>query len=414
MLHNNQNLKNSRRPSKKTAKQPKRVGKAGCLVESGDDNGNLGSGTALHSATYREVDFKAKIKEAWPAILILLVAAVARLTLLGMKPPHFDEGVNGWFVDQLSRTGYYHYDPTNYHGPLHFYILFLFQSLFGRHIWALRLPLALASLGAVWFTMKFDRFMGRKAALWAAAAMAVSPGCVFYGRYAIHEYWLVLSLMAIAWGMAGLWKFGEKKYLWAIWIGVTGAVLTKETYILHFACALAALGCLWILGFLTPTEEREVMAKQQWTGRDMALGALMFAGCVIFFYSGGFMDIKGLRGLYLTFAAWAKTGRNGNGHDKPWEYWLKLCSLYEWPALAGIGMSLLWGLPPKVPRAVRWAIAILGAAAAVFGICGYCASLHDAHIEFSRISFSHSFSDMLDLVTPRMLLCIIPGGALIA
>ena len=41
------------------------------------------------------------------------------------------------------------------------------------------------------------------AALWAAAAMAVSPGCVFYGRYAIHEYWLVFSLMLGAWGAQG-------------------------------------------------------------------------------------------------------------------------------------------------------------------------------------------------------------------
>ena len=47
-----------------------------------------------------------------------------------MKPPHFDEGINGWFVDQMMRTGYYKYDPSNYHGPLHFYVLFLFTDSF--------------------------------------------------------------------------------------------------------------------------------------------------------------------------------------------------------------------------------------------------------------------------------------------
>ena len=151
------------------------------------------------------MDLKAKIKDRWPEIVILAVAAAARLTLLGMKPPHFDEGVNGWFVDQMTQTGYYHYDPTNYHGPFHFYVLFLAQTLFGRHIWALRLPLALMSLATVALTIRFDRFIGRRAALWAAAAMAVSPGCIFYGRYAIHEYWLVFSLMLCAWGLAGLW-----------------------------------------------------------------------------------------------------------------------------------------------------------------------------------------------------------------
>jgi len=176
---------------------------------------------------------KANIKDRWPEALILLVAAIARLTLLGMKPPHFDEGVNGWFVDQMTHTGYYHYDPTNYHGPFHFYVLFLAQRLLGRHIWALRLPLALASVAAVWLSARFERFIGRGAALWAAAAMAVSPACIFYGRYAIHEYWLVLSLMACAWGLAGLWQSGERQCLWAVWIGLTGAVLTKETYAIH-------------------------------------------------------------------------------------------------------------------------------------------------------------------------------------
>ena len=76
----------------------------------------------------------------WTPWAIVALGALLRLLLLGIKPPHFDEGINGWFVDQMRRTGFYRYDPTNYHGPLHFYILFLAQSLFGRHIWALRLP----------------------------------------------------------------------------------------------------------------------------------------------------------------------------------------------------------------------------------------------------------------------------------
>src|SRR6266446_7413152 len=76
----------------------------------------------------------------WTPWLIVAFGALLRFLLLSIKPPHFDEGINGWFVDQMRGTGFYRYDPTNYHGPLHFYILFLAQSLFGRHIWALRLP----------------------------------------------------------------------------------------------------------------------------------------------------------------------------------------------------------------------------------------------------------------------------------
>jgi uncharacterized protein (TIGR03663 family) len=298
------------------------------------------------------MDFKAKIKEEWPEIAILVVAAVARLTLLSIKPPHFDEGVNGWFVDQMTHTGFYHYDPENYHGPLHFYVLFLAQALLGRHIWVLRLPLVMVSLATVWLTMRFDRFVGRGAALWAAAAMAVSPGSVFYARYAIHEGWLVLSLMMCAWGLAGLWKYGERKYLWAVWIGVTGAVLTKETYVIHFGCAALALPCAWAVGMLSPASDADAAARQEWTGKDMALGALFFVGCVVFFYSGTFMDMAGLKGLYTTFGAWFQTGKTGNGHEKSWYYWLKLFGMYEWPSCVGLALAVVSVLPrvPRLPR----------------------------------------------------------------
>src|SRR5438477_431955 len=114
------------------------------------------------------------------------LAAALRILFLGIKPPHFDEGINGWFVDQMVKDGFYRYDPTNHHGPLHFYILFLSQTLFGRNLYALRLPVVLASIGSVWLALKYDRLIPRPVARLAALAMALSPGFIFYGRYSIH------------------------------------------------------------------------------------------------------------------------------------------------------------------------------------------------------------------------------------
>src|SRR3954470_23874634 len=74
----------------------------------------------------------------WTPWLIIGLAAFLRFFLLGIKPPHFDEGINGWFVDQLVKNGFYNYDRTNYLGPLHFYVLLLSQTLFGRNLWAQR------------------------------------------------------------------------------------------------------------------------------------------------------------------------------------------------------------------------------------------------------------------------------------
>ena len=123
---------------------------------------------------------------SWIDIGILVIAAGLRITFLDIKPAHFDEGVNGWFADQMERTGYFRYDPTNYHGPLHFYFLFLSQTLFGRNLWALRLPAILPSLLAVWVALRFREHFGAATARIAALAMAVSPAYVFYGRYSIH------------------------------------------------------------------------------------------------------------------------------------------------------------------------------------------------------------------------------------
>ena len=126
--------------------------------------------------------------------------------VLGIKPPHFDEGINGWFVDQVMHNGFYRYDPTNYHGPLHFYVLLLSESLLGRNLWALRLPVVLVSIGCVWLMLKFEPLVGRNVSRIAALAMAVSPGFVFYGRYAIHEVWLQFFSMMFILGLLGLWK----------------------------------------------------------------------------------------------------------------------------------------------------------------------------------------------------------------
>src|SRR6202047_2978284 len=135
------------------------------------------------------------VEGEWTPWIIVGIAAFLRFLLLAIKPPHFDEGINGWFVDQIVKTGFYKYDPTNYHGPLHFYVLLLSQTLLGTTLWALRLPVVLVSIPSVWLALKFEPFAGRTVSRLAALAMAVSPGFVFYGRYSIHEVWIPFFTM---------------------------------------------------------------------------------------------------------------------------------------------------------------------------------------------------------------------------
>jgi hypothetical protein len=114
-----------------------------------------------------------------PEIAILCAAVLLRTWLLEIKPAHFDEGINGWFADQMRETGYYRYDPTNYHGPLHFYAVFLSQTLFGRSEWALRLPIIIVSVLCVAAMLRFREFFGRHASL-LAATRSTNPGRSFF------------------------------------------------------------------------------------------------------------------------------------------------------------------------------------------------------------------------------------------
>jgi len=276
----------------------------------------------------------------WTPWMIIGLGAFLRLFLLGIKPPHFDEGINGWFVDQMVKNGFYRYDPTNYHGPLHFYILFLFQTIFGRSIWVLRMPVVLTSISCVWLTMKFEPFVGRRTSRLAALAMAVSPAFVFYGRYSIHEVWMLLFSMFFVMGILGLWKFGSRGYLWCLGMGITGMILTKETYILHLGCAAIALGVCWVINRLRPVADQK-FAAQTWDAIDLMYVIGSGVALIVFFYSGTFFHFSGLKGLYQCFSAWFETGTEGHGHDKPPFYWLKLIGRYELPVLVGLIMCLV-------------------------------------------------------------------------
>jgi uncharacterized protein (TIGR03663 family) len=275
------------------------------------------------------------LESNWMFWLILGLAAALRILFLGIKPPHFDEGINGWFVDQMVKDGFYRYDPTNYHGPLHFYLLFLSQTLFGRNLYALRMPVVLASIGAVWLALKYDRVIPRPVARLAALAMALSPGFIFYGRYSIHEVWLLLFSMMFIFGLLGLWREGTLSYLWFTGMGITGMILTKETYIIHLGCALLALPIAYASTMIVGVEDSKP-AAQKWNSVDLAIVCLTGIGAIVFFYSGTFFHWNGLKDLFRTFHAWFETGSSGHGHEKAWYYWLELIARYEWPVCAGL------------------------------------------------------------------------------
>lgn len=301
---------------------------------------------------------------------IALVAIALRFWALDIKPAHFDEGVNGWFADRITETGYYHYDPTNYHGPLHMYAVFVSQTLLGRNLWALRLPAVAVSTASVLALLLLTPYFGAFAVRFAALAMAVSPAFVFYGRYSIHESWMVLFLILTLRGVLGLWKTGAVRDLGFLAAGITGMILTKETYALHLACFLLAFPALWLWSRVVRPCPRDEAAPRSWTGAELAgiCGAGLLV--IVLFYSGFFLDFAGLGGLAKTFGAWFETGWGAGGHEKTaFEfaglnfYWLALMARFEWPALAGVA-ACVQCMGPVGARVRYTAIYAVGALAA--------------------------------------------------
>ncbi len=295
------------------------------------------------------------LAQVWPEVAIVVLALLLRLVLLGLKPPHFDEGVNGFFVDQMTREGPYHYDPTNFHGPLHFYFLFVMQTLFGRHIWALRLPTVLFSTLCVAVALGYRRYLGRTTCRLAALGIAISPAMTFYGRYAIHESFLLLALMVTVWGLIGLWRDGSRTALWATALGLAGMILTKETYAIHLVAFGLAAPTLLLLEELSPSVE-EPRQPAQWTERDLKAAFAVCFGTIVFFYSGALMSWGDFPGLWMTFRTWVQTGiEKGGGHAKDGFYWFTLLARYEWVAFFGLLLSPLL-VVEKAPRSLRFMV----------------------------------------------------------
>src|SRR3954471_21316593 len=184
----------------------------------------------------------------WSSLSILLAAALLRLILLTQKPLHHDEGVNGLFLVNLFRTGYYHYDPSNYHGPSLYYLAVIPTSInnvfhwgHGLSTFAIRFVTAAFGVGVVWLMLCLRRFLG--AALAAAAFATVSPGFVFFSRYFIHEILFVFFSLGVI--VAWLWyrDTGKPRYLMLASASAAMLFATKETWIITAAVWLIAIPC---------------------------------------------------------------------------------------------------------------------------------------------------------------------------
>jgi uncharacterized protein (TIGR03663 family) len=291
-------------------------------------------------------------EKRWVPWAILGLALLLRLWALPLRPPHSDEGVNGWFAEKVLSDGYYRYDAENYHGPLHYYLLAIVRVVLGHNLWALRLPTVLFGVAAIWLALGCADALGKRVAWTAALFLALSPALVLYARWAIHESEFLFFSLLVLRGWCR-WRTRPRRLaVWEVGLGIAGALATKEVWVVHAAAAFAA----WCAWRLSRRWVGEPAATPTWPPLRWALPvAATGVAALALLYSGFGQDPGGLTRFFAPYAIWSTRAMQGAGHEKVWYYWLQLFARYEPPALLGL-LAAPWAAlvarPPMRPLAL--------------------------------------------------------------
>ncbi len=284
-------------------------------------------------------------------ILTFVIAVALRFAFLGWKPPHFDESINGWFVMQIWDKGYYNYDPNNFHGPLYFYYLQLFELLFGRSVEVMRAATGLLSVACIYLVLAHRRFVGN-IAYWAAIFIAISPAFVFYSRYAIQESLFILAQILFS---LGYWSWREKRNWFAFSQMVVSILIlasTKETFFIFLGTWAIGIGVLKLVQRILkqPVDETSKLPLSKteiYRMFQVSIGALIILYAL---FSNLFSDPNSFKEFFAAFVIWSKTGSGHSGHEKPFVYWFYLLARYEWPILLALALTPVVALKRLSPQ----------------------------------------------------------------
>ena len=286
-------------------------------------------------------------------LLPLVILLLFRFYDLGIRPIHHDESVNGWFVDGLLTRGYYVYDPANYHGPLFFYILTLFEKVFGRSVESLRMSTVIFGSAISFTPFLFRKWLGKWATWIAAIIFTVSPAMIFYSRYAIHETLFALSCILFFYFWLCVRDFGfTKKNIWGYGLTLGAMATLKENFVLYGFTLVIAETLIWLYGKYWLNETKPAITFNKKLGLGLLAATAIAVVIIAVFFTGGFQDLEGIPNFFKAFLLWFQTGEKGNGHQKPFEYWIPIMAEYEWYALAGLLLTP-FALRKNVPKEIR-------------------------------------------------------------
>lgn len=257
---------------------------------------------------------------------VLAAAAAVRYPFLSVRPMHTDEAVHAVKLGRLIETGFYQYEPLEYHGPTLYYLAGLGARLAGVHSLEeltegmVRGITALFGTLAVLLPLLMGEALGRRAVFFSSVLLAFSPAFVFYSDYFIHEIVLVFFLGCFLGGLCKYLK--EPKTRWAVFTGLSAGLMfaTKETSVLSFAAAALAFLLLWRPSAGKPFSFRPV---------HIVGGLASFLVVWLLLFSGFGTHWQGLADSIRSLWLYPTHAARQSAHFHPWWYYLDLLTWVE-------------------------------------------------------------------------------------
>ncbi|MEY4484081.1 MAG: hypothetical protein RL693_1533 [Verrucomicrobiota bacterium] len=265
-------------------------------------------------------------------VLALGLGGLYRFTELEKRPMHTDEAILALKTQEYWKSGFFQYDPKDYHGPFLHHATRWVGTVSGWNSEEMtekqfRWVIAVFGMGLILLPLLLTDALGRRGAAIASLFIAVSPMMNFYSRYYIMEVPFVFLLGLF---MASIWRWSRSKNL--LWLLMAGLCLglmhaTKETFVINLAAMFAG----WVVSrvFIGPfdakpkvyTFKRPSTFKRFWLPLTFVL--IVAGATSVWMFSNGFKDWKGVLDSIGTYESYLERA-GGSGHEKPWTYYLGL------------------------------------------------------------------------------------------
>ncbi|MGR3176817.1 MAG: flippase activity-associated protein Agl23 [Candidatus Anammoxibacter sp.] len=298
-----------------------------------------------------------KIKLYVAFFLPVVIASLIRFWDIGLRPLHSDEGVNSFFLRNLFDSNYYHYDPTNYHGPFLYYIGLIPFYILGLTDFAFRLMPALFGIMVVALLYPLRRRLGNAGLLTTGLLIAISPADSFFSRDTIHEIYLIFFSLAVVVSIFLYSESRKSRYIYFAAASMAFTITVKETFVITFAVFGASLFIAYLSSVLRvrgsglknkePAMKLKVESSKLKGGIQSSIISdcwkrkytivvciVMFFFINVLFYSSFFTYYKGINGILTTLSVWKETGTHSvGGHAKPFIYYFTILRKFELPVL---------------------------------------------------------------------------------